>query len=333
MNFMNFKTLLLFLVISLSSNVYAKVWRVNNNAGVTADFTQLSTAVASPLVQNGDTIYLESSATNYFGTTFNKRLVTIGAGYLLNENTGLQATANSTVIDFLQLDSLASGSSFYGIRIGQFFANSNADNITISRCYVTLSQNNFFANSRMSGWNINKSILANVNFGSNYTFENLQLTNCIAISTFNIVSNINGLLRNNLFNNNVTISNCYVTNNIFISAFSTLTFTNCTVKYNIAQANVLPAGNNNQNNVSQASLFLLTGSTDARYQLAPGSPAIAAGEPINGETPDCGPFGTADPYRISGIPPIPTIYQLTVPASIPSSSTTMTVTVSTRSNN
>ena len=172
-----------------------------------------------------------------------------------------------------------------------------------------------------------------MNFGSAaYVFENLQVTNCFLTAIFNITTNINGLIRNNIFTNHVTISNSYIANNIFLNS-PTLSFTNCTVKYNIAQVNVLPAGNSNQNNISQASLFTLTGSTDGRYQLKAGSPAIGAGEPVNGVTPDAGVFGTADPYRLSGIPPIPTIYALTVPASVPSSATSMTVTVSTRSNN
>ncbi|WP_315820967.1 hypothetical protein [Paraflavitalea speifideaquila] len=50
-------------------------------------------------------------------------------------------------------------------------------------------------------------------------------------------------------------------------------------------------------------------------------------------TPDCGAFGGNDPYKLSGIPAIPSIYLLTVPASIPSGSSSMNVTFSTRNNN
>lgn len=321
------------MVIFFSQTVSAKVWRVNNNVGVNADFVQLSTAVANAAVQNGDTIYVEASATSYNAVTLNKRLVIIGTGYFLSENTGLQANPNDALVSSISVDSLASGSSFLGLRVSQVFINSNTDNITITRCHTSLFTNSTLPNSRLSNWVINKSYLGNISFGNTFfIFEDLQVTNCFVTGSYTVASNINTLIRNNIFMSVVTTTNSYIANNIFIN-FSSNSFTNCTVKYNIAQQNVLPAGNNNQNNVSQASLFILTGSTDGKYQLKAGSPALAAGEPINGEIPDCGPFGTADPYRLSGIPPIPTIYAFTVPVSIPSSATTMTITVSTRSNN
>ncbi len=77
---------------------------------------------------------------------------------------------------------------------------------------------------------------------------------------------------------------------------------------------------------------MATGTADAQFQLSAGSLAAAAGEPISGVTPDAGIFGTADPYVLSGVPPVPTIYSLTVPPSVPASATSMTVVFSTRSN-
>jgi hypothetical protein len=332
------KTVLLSLKITCISLFFvqmasAKVWRVNNNTGVHADFTQVTTAVSSPLVQEGDTIYIEPSPTQYTGATPQKRLVFIGAGYFLSENTGLQYNTNDSRITSFTIDSLASGSSFFGIRSNLVFVSSNADNITFSRCHISFATSVSFANSLMSNWIINKCYVLQFAFNNAaYVFENLQFTNSIVFQSFNLANCINGLVRNNILLGGVTMNNTYATNNIFATA-SSLNFTNCTVKYNISTSNNLPAGNNNQVSVPQASLFILTGSTDARYQLAAGSPAIGAGEPINGETPDCGPFGTADPYRLSGIPAIPAIYELQVPPSIPSSATTMQVTISTRSNN
>ncbi|RZM03767.1 MAG: hypothetical protein EOO88_56335 [Pedobacter sp.] len=153
----------------------------------------------------------------------------------------------------------------------------------------------------------------------------------ILSNSFNLLQATNCLLRNNGISNiNLNISNSYVSNNIFLN--SNLSAVNSTVKYNIATNNILPAGNNNQNNVPASSLFFTGGSTDASWQIKPGSPASGAGEPLGGITPDIGAFGTATPYRLSGIPPIPTIYELTVPASVPTTATTMSITLSTRSN-
>ncbi len=77
---------------------------------------------------------------------------------------------------------------------------------------------------------------------------------------------------------------------------------------------------------------------DARFELRIGgpntNPAMATGEtiaPVN--TPDLGAYGATDPYKRSGIPAVPTIYGLTVPASVSPAATTMNVTISTRSNN
>lgn len=323
----------LIISLCLSQPVSAKIWRLNNNVGIVADFTTFSAAVNSALVQEGDTLYIEPSATVYTGAPVQKRLVIIGAGYLLSENPGLQYNGNDSRLSSITIDSLASGSTFLGIRTNLVYCNSNADNVTFSRCYVSFTTNNNFANSRMSNWVINKCYVVAFSFSNaNYFFENLQFTNNIMTQAFNLASSDNGLVRNNLFTNTFTANNCYITNNIWASLFSP-NFINCTVKHNISTTNNLPAGNNNMVSVPQATLFTLTGSSDARYQLAAGSPAIGAGEPIGGVIPDCGPFGTPDPYRISGIAPVPTIYELQVPSAIPSSATTMTVTVSTRSNN
>jgi hypothetical protein len=43
-------------------------------------------------------------------------------------------------------------------------------------------------------------------------------------------------------------------------------------------------------------------------------------------------FGGNDPYKVSGIPGIPTIYQLQAPANVPAGGN-LPVTISTRSNN
>ncbi|HUR10478.1 MAG TPA: hypothetical protein VM012_03875, partial [Flavitalea sp.] len=50
-------------------NSYAKIWRLNNNAGVAADFTTLQSAHNSASVGNGDTLHLEGSPTSYGSLT------------------------------------------------------------------------------------------------------------------------------------------------------------------------------------------------------------------------------------------------------------------------
>jgi len=104
----------------LSQQTQAKVWRINNTAGVVADFTSGTAALASASVLNDDTLHFEGSATGYAGFTLNKRLVIIGTGYFINgtnSNTGLQANLYSARLDggYIIFDSTASGSTIIGL--------------------------------------------------------------------------------------------------------------------------------------------------------------------------------------------------------------------------
>ncbi|MFT3827109.1 MAG: hypothetical protein QM731_24500 [Chitinophagaceae bacterium] len=312
------------------SGASAKVWRVNNNGGVNADFAQLSTAVASASVLAGDTLYVEGSATGYSSVTLRKKLVIIGPGYFLSgagANTGLQANPNNAQLTLFDIDSLASGSTIIGLQ-GYVRIYSNADDITLTRCYLGLEV--LLTGQKMMNLTINKCYLS-LNLNASVV-ENLQVTNCYLYSWFYAPNAISVLARNNVIAVSPNISNTYFANNIF-SGVTLGSVINSTYKNNLANTNILPATNNNQNSIALTSIFTGTGSTDGQYKLKAGSPAIGAGETVNGVTPDCGMFGTADPYVLSGIAPIPTIYSLTVPTSVPSTATSMQITVSTRSNN
>lgn len=63
---------------------FAKIWRVNNNTGVTADFTTAQAANDAAAVLSGDTIHLEPSTASYGGLTCSKRLTWISTGAFLN---------------------------------------------------------------------------------------------------------------------------------------------------------------------------------------------------------------------------------------------------------
>jgi len=100
------------LFLALTTN--ANVWRINNNNGVDADFTQITSALSSASVLNGDTLYIEPSTTQYNGFTLSKQLVFIGNGYFLagvNGNSGLQANVNASEVGVFTLASGSNGSS------------------------------------------------------------------------------------------------------------------------------------------------------------------------------------------------------------------------------
>ena len=87
----------------------AKIWRVNNNAGVDADFTDFITArnAASP----GDTIHLEPSTTSYGDIFMIKRLHIVGSGYYLSSNDSTQAYLVSSTLGDVTFNAGSEGSS------------------------------------------------------------------------------------------------------------------------------------------------------------------------------------------------------------------------------
>lgn len=341
--------LVLVSVISVSSQ--AKSWRVNNNVGVVADFTTLGAAINSSAVGNGDTVYIEPSATKYLGSgaVLNKALVIIGPGYLLDPahasypgNGGLQAVPQEAEVPYFYVAAGASGSKIIGINLdGTYFRSAN--NVTYER--VRFSGTFTFesgpnTNITMRKCYFNNSVAVNYSGGataSNFVCENNIFTyNCV----FNLalLTGSGNIVRNNTFyntNSTLAVVNAYFVNNIVASSTS-FTLTDCTIKNNLFQVNqALPGtATNNQVSVNMTDIFVGTGSIDARLKLKAGSLASGAGLTVGAVvSPDCGAFGATNPYVLSGIPNVPTIYTFTAPTSIPSGSPTMNVTFSTRNNN
>ena len=72
-----------------------------------------------------------------------------------------------------------------------------------------------------------------------------------------------------------------------------------------------------------------TYSADAKFQLSALSPALGIG--INGV--DVGAYGGTLPYKLSGIPAIPSIYKISSPQGNNPSGNTITINFSTKGNN
>ena len=343
-------TAVMLMLFAFSFSANARVWRINNTPGVDADFNNVQAALSSASVVNDDTLYVEGSSTNYAGFTLNKRLVIISTGYFLtgtNSNTGLQAGNSANFAGgYIIFDSTGSGSKIIGL--DNFFMaigsnlGSATDNITITRCNFN-GINTYYsptANTKMVGWKVNKCYITGGIGNSSFVMQDWELRNNIFTSNLDMsnTSNSNNLVRNNVFRSSINLYNGYFANNIIQN--TTFTVVNVTVKNNLSIG--APAGFTpyvgtfgNLNNQTDAVLFQgLTGnSTDGQWRLKPGTPAVGGGLTVGGITPDCGAFNAQDGYVLSGIPNIPTIYELTVPASIPAGTATMNVTLSTRNNN
>lgn len=351
------KKLFLIAMIGFVTNANAKIWRVNNNAGVSADFTSLQSAIDAGAVLNGDTLHIEPSATDYGGgISLTKQLTIIGAGYFLDPansgNANLQYTTLESTVNYIDCNNGSNGSKFLGIRFTyalQFYLNSGPANITVEKCQLAAVL--FGQTFTFSNVTFRKCFFKNLGGGLNQLFyiqgspvlANFTFENCIVEDMpldFSILGTGTNIVRNNVFyysggGINYNVNNAYFANNV-INYANNFNFTGGTVVKNNFFSNAgqpLPGGAvNNQVGIAASSIFTLTGSTDARFLLKAGSPAVAAGVTISSYTPDCGAYGATDPYKLSGIPNIPSIYLLTVPSSINQGSN-MPVTISSTNNN
>src|SRR4051812_28120195 len=105
-------SLICIVCLSVTSS-YAKIWRVNNNPNVTADFTTLSAAHTG--ASSGDTLHLEGSPTSYGSMTCTKKLVIIGPGFFLSQNPNTQALKQTARVDNISFNVGSAGSEIMGL--------------------------------------------------------------------------------------------------------------------------------------------------------------------------------------------------------------------------
>jgi len=279
---------------------HSTVLRVNNTPAITVPYATFQAAY--DVAVNGDTIYLEGSGYTYGILNIYKSLVIIGSGYFLNENPETQAYIYPSTVGYIYLYAGSSGTKIMGLTMSYLeFYDTGLQDFVIMRNYMYGS---YTASSTY--------FPTNVLFEQNYIFgsfagrfeNSVFRNNYFSTMTINSLYNSLVVYNNVISNPSVTMAVCY--NNII---YGTGTFTDCVLSNNVCSATQVPAGNGNQQNVNMEDVFVCysacTGySTDGRYQLKAGSPAIGAGS--SGE--DCGMFGGSFPYVLSGIPAIPAIY-------------------------
>jgi hypothetical protein len=326
------------LVMSLlafaSLNSSAKIWRVNN-AGLPADFTTLQAAHNAASVAAGDTLHIEPSMVSYGNLTSTKKLVIIGPGYFLNENPNQQANPATATADNLTLQPGSGGTVISGLTVtGEIFIRTGS--ITVSRNNITgktikLTRDYSYSDIIISGnYDIGSIVLDGI-VGNTLVTNVFILNNYISIIGFN--TQFSGVIANNIFTHQYNTANYFIIkNNICTNTDGGIVFDGIsnTISNNISAGGVgFPEGNGNQNSVNMTTVFVGSSgnSTDGQWQLKTGSPAIGAG--LNGE--DCGIFGGASPYHLSGLPKIPSIYLLSAPAA--SNGNTLSVTISVKTNN
>jgi hypothetical protein len=307
----------------------ATIIRVNNTPAGAAIESSLNQAIIDALP--GDTIIVEHSDINYDAgstITVDKDLTIFGTGYFLADNDRTQADIRQATIDAVEFVEGSDGAKMAGLEIGDVIINES--HVTVYRCNITgqvlfgsttsiassgLSQN--FLKSTESDAVIRVVDCTNFFIQANY----IHNENAGGTSNVRIEGSSSGLILNNLFYgdpDNVFL-NAFVQNNIFQdSEFQAATSLNVTVSNNISKTDFL----NTEWGETDVALYSidpdsvlchvdLAGVTrDGEFQLnslwpCPFNPACSGGADGN----DIGMFGGTRGYVLSGMPPIPSVFE------------------------
>lgn len=334
--------------------IQAQTIRRCNNTGLTGSNIYTTLQAAHDAASNGDIIYLEPTSVSYGNLTCNKVLTIIGTGYFLDQNPSLQLNSREAMMGHVVFGYGSAGSRITGCALDNTIS-IIADNITVERnrssgVYIGYNAQTYvhvtvdgavirqnYIEGQVSPYTIAYTTVSNViisnniiivgvrsgsgfgsNSGSSFNLRNILITN-------NIIGSLTGT-------NNyavIDIDNAVIKNNIITYTGTDNSFTprNNNYSNNISGNTAFGTANGNQQNVAPTALFVGGAtSTDGAFQLrAAPNPAIGTGE--NGT--NVGAFGGASPYRIAGIPSVPTIYQYNQSVT----GNTLSVTISTRSNN
>jgi hypothetical protein len=318
--------LLLFAVL-FCANSFAKVWRINNIPGITADFTTAQAAHDNLSVFAGDTLHLEPSTTGYGNLTMTKKLTIISVGDFLGTNPGVQYSQITGTLGSVTINNVnASGSVFHCSMSGNLSVQ-NTTSCRIERCNIN---GQLYLNSTS-----NTTVLQNyLNYVIVANSNNTIISNNIISYYLQVQSTASATVTNNVIFAESAVSNQPMFNSSFqnniLNKLGSFTFTNSIVENNLAANASLPAGNGNQTNVNMVNVFVnSSGNTDAAFKLQTTIANPAQGAGVNGV--DCGAYGGTAAFKPGLQPAIPAIYKLNAPAT--PAGNTMNITFSTRSNN
>ncbi|MEO8770476.1 MAG: hypothetical protein ABI402_10340 [Ferruginibacter sp.] len=333
---MKTKLILFVLGIFYVSLASAKIWRVNllSNVGGTAAYPVFNNLNdANSAANDGDTIHLEGippGTNRYPAAIITKRLIIIGTGFFLDENINTSLNQYSSRIESVQFSSGSYGSKLIGVWIypsGALYIYTGA--ITIQRCKI---------DSRISIYDSSFIPLSDIVIIGNFFDDNGSGSNsAIVMNSGNSPAGL--IIKNNIFKRRLllqynttvgTIEQC--DNNVFNAPNTTLLFNSNSCHNNIIRADnvIVQVGTTNPTGVSYNTSSPLSGllgsasenniyvdmntlfvspvtSSDGIYKLNPGS---ALGDD---HVTERGVFGgSARPYyyTLSGLPPIPIIYQM-----------------------
>ncbi len=324
------KKLFLFFVCVMAASwmfsAQAKSYRVNNAAGVAADYKTLDAAMAtSGGIAAGDTIYLEGSPDAYsLSAAISKKVTIIGPGYFLTANPNtLENKTQATITGNVYIAPTAAGSVFEGILFYTSYPTGylyiGANNVTVRRCnlqYIRFNDNNTTTKADISSCVITQCYINNDLAGTSGSSSGsdrclgAQITNNIfADNAYNVISYVyNTLIEHNTFGYTGTYSSCI--NNT----------DGCTIQNNIINYHTTTYNTNAKyegNKAAGASDYASSGATsDGKWKLT----EVAMGTLLGTDNKQIGAYGGVTPYVLSGLPDIPHVYTIDAPTAASSAS-------------
>ncbi len=282
---------------NLAFNGAPRSWTVDNSPESLADFKSFYAATYG--TKDGDTLYVAGSATPYnIGfSSFEKPRYIFGPGYFLADNPETQASALTAQIGGIGFKIGASGSQIYGLDISQLILNnqSSAINDTLRNVHITgnriqdLSLNDDCQNILIDKNFINLfSFASTPAIGTSRSYQDIFVNNNIIDLATTIFAKATAA-RNEMVNVNFTRN----TINVFTDSIEAAVLTNNII--NDYQGTL----NTNNGTIGYA------GASFADNAL------LVDNDFISTTNVDAGAFSGSDPYVLSGIPPIPHVFDLT----------------------
>ncbi len=340
------KSFILIAVIILQASLAsAKIWRVNNQStypengsfgeslgGNSANpvFAQISQALNYSSFSDGDTVHVEASVNDYNSIDIQRPCTLIGGGYFPIENDPIHPNELETRVAGIEINS--SNVSLIGIYVNSGYTDLNGSNILVERCrfhggvdigydgptayngifvrrnyfnggtagliipapsFDGLPTNVYIQNNIFRG-----SVTSNGNYMTITAFENNTI---VPTGSGQTVVRINtGSFRNNILRG--TNYDLIINGSNYANVTNNLGTT-------VAQ---FPANTGNQIlpvTASDDALFVgsnIATATDKDFPLTPSQAATYLGN----DGTQVGAFGGAFPYSISGVGPIPYIYEM-----------------------
>ncbi len=313
-------------------NASATSWRLNNNPTVDADFRTFAEAhdAASP----GDTIYVEGTGlSSHYGdrVSISKKLIVIGPGYFLEQNDSTYVSKLPAHFRSILIEAGAAGTELHGLHLeyGQYGDGGiiiKASDITISGNYCAKGNDQIVITANIQNLIIKQNYVYRVT-GNHSVHGSGSVNNILIANNFIedqiVLDNLStAIITNNVIRYGLTyVYNSQIKNNIIFSAGITDALCSRNAGNNIAYnilAGALDSGGiygpGNIGNVDMSTVFAGyptqgSYSADERWKLRTDGPAAEGGE----AGIDCGMFGGPLAYVLSGLPPIPRIYEAVVP--------------------